>query len=95
MMTAPLDVEKLRRIAQGNRRIKRALLLIALLLLGVGCTTMWVHPRKGEQDFSADSAFCEAQAGQAAGPNDAFGVIRRRVYGHCMRGKGWKPEEEQ
>jgi hypothetical protein len=66
-------------------------LAIAFVLV-CGCSTTWYHPEKDEMDFYADSSGCEAQAGQAAGPYDQYGIIRQRVYGNCTRGKGWMPE---
>jgi hypothetical protein len=60
-----------------------------------GCATIWTHPTKGNQGFYADSAACEATAGQAATANDPFGIVRRRVYNHCMLGKGWMSRQSQ
>lgn len=64
-----------------------------LLTLLQGCATIWNHPTKGQTEFYADSSACEAQGGQATGGNDPYGIIRQRVYGNCMRGKGWTPQQ--
>jgi hypothetical protein len=73
----------------------RAILLSFLCLaLGIqGCATVYNHPTKGQTEFYADSSSCEATAGQAAGPYDTYGIIRKRVYRECMQGKGWTPQQ--
>lgn len=71
--------------------MKNNLLLLASVSLGA-CTTYWEHPTKSNNDWHADYATCEAQAGQAAGINDKYGAIRRRVLDNCLYGKGWNKE---
>ncbi len=74
-----------------------------VLGVGLGLTgcMVWVHPTKGEQQFHEDSAFCDAQAGQAAagygGTRDPYGLAatnqslaRDSVFKSCMYGKGWQ-----
>ena len=63
-------------------------------LLGVlpGCAqTVWTHPTKGIREFYADSAQCEAIAGQAGGFYDPYGITKARVYPKCLYGAGWTP----
>lgn len=71
----------------------RFLLLACLFLLLAGCAPLFTHPTKTKTEFSADSSSCEAMAGQAAGPRDAWDITRKRVYGRCMEGKGWIRQE--
>ena len=72
--------------------IWQVLLITVILFCCIGCATVWSHPTKGETEFYEDSSFCAAQAGQAAGPHDLYGISWRRFYGYCMRGKGWIPQ---
>jgi hypothetical protein len=71
----------------------RNLLLLGACCAQIGCATVYAHPTKGQTQFYADSSSCEARAGQAAGPHDAYGIIRQRVYKQCMMGEGWHPQQ--
>ena len=48
--------------------------------------------------LSADwyTAYCfyEAQAAQASGAYDQYGIVRVRVRENCLRGKCWVPQKE-
>jgi hypothetical protein len=72
-------------------------ILVGLLLALTGCgSAQWVHPTKTTQQFHEDTAFCQAQAGQAVGNRaDPFGELRSQVYGACMRGRGWNLEVQK
>jgi uncharacterized protein YceK len=80
-------------LCQDGTFMNRYLVLLAVASLG-GCTTILTHPTKSTEEFYADYSACEAQAGQAAGSQDPYGVRRNRVLENCMRGKGWKRQEQ-
>lgn len=68
------------------------LVIILFSTLFTNCATSLHHPTKGDQGFSADQAICSAQAERES--NKAYdsmssSSIVSRVYGICMRGKGW------
>ena len=71
-------------------RIVSSSLLIIGMVFAMGCTTYYTHPSKGNQEWAADYAVCEAQGGQAGGAYDEYGIVKQRVTHNCLVGKGWR-----
>ncbi len=71
----------------GQRGLWVAVLVAAL---SAGCVTYYTHPTKTVTHFNEDSAFCAAQAGQAAGNHDPYGTLFAQVNERCLLGRGWR-----
>jgi len=76
----------------AEKEMNNTVMVIALLMVLVGCTTMYSHPNYSEQKWAADYAFCSAQGGQASGANDPYGTTRYRTIHNCLIGKGWSKQ---
>jgi len=77
----------------AEKEMNNTVMVIALLMVLVGCTTMYTHPDYSEQKWAADKAFCSAQGGQASGANDPYSSTRRdRTIHDCLIGKGWSKQ---
>lgn len=70
------------------------LLLIAVAVIA-GCatrTTIYEHATKDQQDFYADSSYCESISQMYVPVNGVmYPTVNRSRYDSCMRGKGWRP----
>jgi hypothetical protein len=72
--------------------MRLTILLAVSVLLTAGCASppvVWNHPTKSDQEWYADYAECEAQAGQAAGAFGPGSAIFVRVEANCLRGGGY------
>jgi hypothetical protein len=77
----------------AEKEMNNTVMVIALLMVLVGCTTMYTHPNYSEQKWAADYAFCSAQGGQASGgANDPNSTRRDRTIRNCLIGKGWSKQ---
>lgn len=71
----------------------RIAILMAVALVGCAAQPVWTHNTKGQQEFHADWAFCQAQGAQASASMPAGSVYAVALHTNtrdaCMQGRGW------
>lgn len=67
----------------------RTLVVLAVLLLSACASRRWKNTSKSQREFYRDKAKCSAEAGQAAGNYDPYGIVWDDTFSSCMYGEGW------